>query len=164
MNDPRPSKPKRRWYQFSLRTLLLFVTLFAIGCAALVNASSTWLQVVSTATLAILLISTIMAVFDHGQRRVFAGGFVICGIGYLALVHFVIKNENTGMGRIGTTTALSYLHLSISREVPNPPSRTMTVAMHHYYFMQIGQQFWALLIGWLGGLLACYVHRRPAAE
>jgi internalin A len=28
-----PARPKRRWYQYSLRTLLIFVTLFAIACS-----------------------------------------------------------------------------------------------------------------------------------
>lgn len=31
MNDSRPPKPKLRWYQFSLRTLLLFVLAAGIG-------------------------------------------------------------------------------------------------------------------------------------
>ena len=31
MNDSRPTKPKRGWYQFSLRTLLLLVVLASIG-------------------------------------------------------------------------------------------------------------------------------------
>jgi hypothetical protein len=35
MTSPPPSTPKRklRWYQFSLRTLLIFVTLFGIACS-----------------------------------------------------------------------------------------------------------------------------------
>jgi hypothetical protein len=32
-SSPVPSKPKLRWYQFSLRTLLLFITLFACACS-----------------------------------------------------------------------------------------------------------------------------------
>ena len=31
MNDSRPSRRKRRWYQFSLRTLLLFVLVAGMG-------------------------------------------------------------------------------------------------------------------------------------
>ncbi len=30
MNDSRPAKPERRWYQFSLRTLLVLVTMFSL--------------------------------------------------------------------------------------------------------------------------------------
>jgi len=33
MSDTNPPKPKRRWYQFSLRTLLVLVTLFAVACS-----------------------------------------------------------------------------------------------------------------------------------
>ena len=33
MNDSAPPRPKLRWYQFSLRTLLVLVTLFAIPCS-----------------------------------------------------------------------------------------------------------------------------------
>lgn len=32
MNDSDPPKPKLRWYQFSLRTLFMFITLFAVAC------------------------------------------------------------------------------------------------------------------------------------
>ncbi|GAG00638.1 unnamed protein product, partial [marine sediment metagenome] len=31
MNDSNPAKPKLRWYQFSLRTLLLFVMVAGMG-------------------------------------------------------------------------------------------------------------------------------------
>jgi len=31
VNDSRPPKPKRRWFQFSLRTLLVFVVVVGIG-------------------------------------------------------------------------------------------------------------------------------------
>ena len=33
MDDSRPTKPKRRWYQFSLRALLVFVAMCAIACS-----------------------------------------------------------------------------------------------------------------------------------
>ena len=32
-DQPTNLKPKRRWYQYSLRTLLIFVTLFAVACS-----------------------------------------------------------------------------------------------------------------------------------
>ena len=32
-DQPTNPKPKRRWYQYSLRTLLIFVTLFAVACS-----------------------------------------------------------------------------------------------------------------------------------
>lgn len=33
MSDSDPPKPKRRWYQYSLRTLLIFVTVVAVFCS-----------------------------------------------------------------------------------------------------------------------------------
>jgi hypothetical protein len=33
MDNSPPPKPKRRWCQYSLRTLLVLVTLFAIACS-----------------------------------------------------------------------------------------------------------------------------------
>jgi hypothetical protein len=142
-----------------------------------------WLNVISSATFITLLGSIIVAVFGHGQRRVFAGGFVICVVGYLGFVYLVpdekyASMERIGtttalrhMERIGTTTALRHLHLAISSEIPNPRrgyrrwghGATVRVPLLDD-FMQIGQLFWALLIGWLGGLLACYTHRQPIAE
>ncbi len=32
MNDPGPPRPKRRWYQFSLRTLLAVGLVVVLGC------------------------------------------------------------------------------------------------------------------------------------
>ncbi|GAG25637.1 unnamed protein product, partial [marine sediment metagenome] len=61
-----------------------------------------------------------MAVFGHGQRRVFAGGFVICAVAYLGFVNLVPDEVFASRERIGTTTALRHIHLAISSEIPNP--------------------------------------------
>ncbi|MEX0713386.1 MAG: hypothetical protein WD278_13605 [Pirellulales bacterium] len=71
--------------RFSLVSLLLAVPLVALGCAALVYATPVWARIVVTATLAALLAAGVGAFYLPDKSRVFAGGFAICGWGYLLL-------------------------------------------------------------------------------
>jgi len=36
--------PSRRWYQFSLRTMLVLITLVCVGCAGWVHRSKKWIR------------------------------------------------------------------------------------------------------------------------
>ena len=69
--------------KFSLATLLLLVLLAAVGCAALVNASDIWRQTMVTVSVALVSISTLIAVTD--RSRAFGLGFAVAGWIYLLL-------------------------------------------------------------------------------
>jgi hypothetical protein len=71
--------------RFSMVGLLLAVPLVGVGCAALVYATSLWAQLVVTATFAALLAAGVGAFYLPDKSRAFAGGFAICGWGYLLL-------------------------------------------------------------------------------
>jgi hypothetical protein len=138
---------ERRWPQFSLRGMIYFVALFAMGCTALANASDLWLAITSTVTMFVLMWAIVVILFGDGPSRVFFQGFAVCGLGYLSVIYFVLSNEN-GMGRIGTTWVLVQL----------------LIATNNYtfqdQFMQIGQQLWALAIGYVGGTFAFHLAQR----
>jgi hypothetical protein len=72
-------------FRFSLLSLLVAVPLVALGCAALVYATPVWARIVVTATLAALLAAGVGAFYLPDKSRAFAGGFAICGWGYLLL-------------------------------------------------------------------------------
>ena len=71
--------------KFSLATLLLWILLAALGCAALVNSNDTWRQAMVTLALSVLLIATLAAAVN--RSRVFALGFAVAGWIYLLEFH-----------------------------------------------------------------------------
>lgn len=79
--------PRRRnRIRFTLRGLLITVTVAAIGSAALANPTDLWASVVFSGTLALLMFYLLLAVVRRGAARAVAMGFVLCGGAYLALV------------------------------------------------------------------------------
>jgi hypothetical protein len=69
--------------RYSLGALLGAVLVASVGCAALVNPTPLWSQIVFTAVVVWLLSATVAAVV--GRPRPFAAGFAIFGWGYLLL-------------------------------------------------------------------------------
>ena len=73
-------------FRLSLSGLLILVAAIALAIVSLRYASSMWQALVGMLCLLASFAAVIVAVFDHGPRRVFAVGFVICALGYVALV------------------------------------------------------------------------------
>src|SRR5262245_43996859 len=107
--EPPVSTPERSWptglnsagqpsrMRFSLRALLVAVTMCALGVAAVVRASHVTLGVVSIATLVAFLVALSMAIYWTGPRRAFAVGFLAWGVPYaiLALWAFSAESEES---------------------------------------------------------------------
>jgi len=107
--EPPISKPERSWptglnaanhpprMRFSLRALLVAVTMCALGVAAVVRASHVTLGVVSAATLVAFLVALSTAIYWVGPRRAFAVGFLAWGVPYavLALWAFPAESDET---------------------------------------------------------------------
>lgn len=148
------------WCQFSLRTLFVAVIFIAIGCAALVYASDLWLLSFSTLMIGLVMAAAVIGMFGQGTGRVFAVGFLMCSVAYLALVYLVLERENYGIGRIATTRILKQLH-ELRTDKATSPGAPVSVAIGQYHtFMQIGQLIWSIVIGAIGGLAATTVARR----
>jgi hypothetical protein len=115
------------------------------------NASAPWLAVVSTITIGAVMWAIAVVLFGHGPRRTFCQGLTLFCLGYLSVIYFILSQENA-VGRIGTTWILLKL-LDTMRYYGSVP--------YHDQFMQIGQELWALSIGYVGGLLASHLTWRP---
>jgi hypothetical protein len=112
---------KRIWPRFSLRGLIGFVALVAVGCAALVNASELWLVAVSTVTFSIVTLAIIVGLFGSGSTRAFAGGFAVGLLAYLSLVFYILRGEIDTMGHIATSRVLKHLYDVTANEIPLTP-------------------------------------------
>jgi len=79
-------------FRFSLSSLLAVVVLTGIICAALASASSFWSRLLSTLTMAILLVSLVGAIYRQGAARAFWIGFAILGWGYWIIGYLPLQN------------------------------------------------------------------------
>jgi hypothetical protein len=153
---------KLRHWQFSLRTILLFVVAASLALAAMRYATPAWASAIITATVFTLLLSTALAACTRGDRRSFWFGFAICGIGYFAVVMTPVAPEIKE--QLATTRAVTFLRDSfhplenVASNQGYPPSPTtwewdqMAVS-----FRLIGQCLWALILATLGGSLVRWI-------
>lgn len=74
--------------RFSLANALLAVAFFALVFAGFANPNEYWMQIVVTATLAVLLVATIASISWQGGGRWFWIGFAVTGWGFLALGYY----------------------------------------------------------------------------
>jgi hypothetical protein len=164
--------------RFTIASLLATVLIVAVGIAALRESDELWDSGVFTVTLAVLLVSILLAVHRTDTRRAFWIGFAVFGSGYLAL-SLVPSIES----RLITTKALAYLdskvpgrtqsfytirftgtnsnHNSIETQAGTVKLWDATTgrllggwAGTTEYFVRIGHSLLALLVGWFGGLLS----------
>lgn len=155
-------------FRFSLVSLLVAVPLVGLGCAALVYATPVWARIVVTATLAALLAAGVGAFYLPDKSRAFAGGFAICGWGYLLLSQQPwLENMK---GDLLTTAALNRVEPMLKdpkQPVADSPDMRFAVAQEQIRralrapgvvpdssFDRIGHSLWAILLGCIGGGLA----------
>jgi hypothetical protein len=71
---------------FSLRTLIIFITVGGLWLAALLSRSQIFLAITSQVSMLFIALSLGLAIFDAGQaRRPFWAGFFIVALGNLAI-------------------------------------------------------------------------------
>jgi hypothetical protein len=73
-------------FQFSIRSLLVAVTIVAVGIAALLNAGPWWEAVVWGGTICFLAIAILLVVYRQKEGRAFWLGFALFGWLYLAVL------------------------------------------------------------------------------
>ncbi len=126
----------------------------------------------------------IVAFVDRGARQVFAIGFVLAAASYGCLIQ-------TGVSYLPTSWALGHLYTVVEqgrwidtdtgKELPNfdpskTPQRIRIVGNRglpvdvweerpaEATFIRIGRIWFALLVGYVGGIFACFVHGRRTRE
>jgi len=177
--------------QFSIRGLLLAAALLALGLATLPYGawSGFWAMVLSTVVCGIFLFATLGGVFRRGVSQAYWGGFAIAGIGYLALVLWMLgSSEINDVGHLATTRLLQQFEAVARHEVEVPPDtpgatkiiqggmqwgrevvggnvlRTVVYVPNHENLMLSGHLLWGLLIGYAGGLVARHFYRTREAQ
>lgn len=119
-----PARPKRRWFQFSIKALLGTTTFVAIGCAALLNASEWWASVTCTLVLGVLLVAVLRSVFCRGPSRAFWLGFAILGWAYVLLIFWPMGPDPTFpcQRHLLTTKVANWAYFELLPLVRTPPS------------------------------------------
>jgi drug/metabolite transporter (DMT)-like permease len=131
MNTDQPSRarPRRSWFQFSIKALLGSVVFVALACTALLNASEWWASAACTVTLAVLLIAVLASVFRRGPRRAFWLGFAIFGWTYVLLTFWPASDPTFPCQRHVLTTRLSrWAYFGLLPLVRTPPAEPVPMA------------------------------------
>jgi hypothetical protein len=169
-----------RRFRFHLGTLVILVLLLGVSFAALRESNEIWDRSVLSLTLAVLLISILLAVHRTEKRRAFWLGFALFGSAYLGL-SLVPSIEP----RLITTKALAYLDSKMPRSIPAglgyfeysdstlldltsaPGSNTVWLlnslagsSGSTEHFVRIGHSLLALIAALLGGQLSRYLHAK----
>jgi len=99
--------------RFTIRTLMAFIVITAVGLAGLRNASTLWAGTLLLATLGLLLTSVLRAIYSAASSRAGWLGFSLFGFAYLALVLSPIVPER--LTRVlPTSQMLNYVYLQVS--------------------------------------------------
>jgi hypothetical protein len=165
--------------RFSLATLMAATVLIGIVVAGLRHATSLW--AVTSFSLAVVILATAIlgAVFRRDRRRVYWTGFAVFGWGYLVLCFAPWFEERVGPHLL-TTIVLEDSHSYLGPQPrlmvtsPAPGSAMTTVSTspiawdgstEQENYHRIGQSLFALLFGYLGGMIATYfdAHRADSS-
>jgi hypothetical protein len=100
-------------FQFSLRSLLIAMAVFAVGTAALLSANHWWSSLIWGVALAMLVIAGLMALYRREATRAFWIGFLLTGVLYLGLLMRSVPNVNG----FGGYAPLSYDYLVTTKVI-----------------------------------------------
>ena len=106
-------------YRISIRTLMAFVVVSAVGLAALRAASDLWAGLLLLVALAAVGVAILGAAFMGGAERAWWAGFALFGGGYLALAVGPCLSD-TYQSSLGTTHLLNHIHGRMHASVIQP--------------------------------------------
>jgi hypothetical protein len=159
-----------------LRMLMLLAAAAAaaVVIVTLLNASPLLVAAVATFCFAVYGAAALAAVYRRGSGGAFTGGFLIAGVGYLLLVNWLAHKDDYTRTQLLTTDLLDRSHALVARTIPDPyftgggiaggltgggggampPILTPRIAE----FRELGEYYWSLLLGLVGGVLARRFH------
>jgi hypothetical protein len=183
-------KRKRRWFQFSLRTLLIGVVAASLALAAMRYSTSAWTTGVVTVTILLLIASTALAFSSRIDRRPFWIGFAVCGWAYLVVIGSTGFVAPEFALRLATTKSVEFLRdkfhppedfnepqqrFRFAPALPLLPSQVIKNTYSYqtdtdndypavaWNFLLIGHCLWAIILATLGGVLARFAAGRSRA-
>jgi hypothetical protein len=139
------------FFQFSIRSLLVGVTIVAVGIAALLNAGPWWEAAVWGGTIFFLAVAILLAVYRQKEQRAHWLGFAVLGWLYLAVVvnswtpyanPQYFRNDPLAESSLITTRLSQLAYSSIlpaaktQPTIPDPAGgagNTPAVAFYNYY-------------------------------
>ena len=105
--------------RYSIRTLITFVFLTAVGLAALRNANELWAGMMLLTALTAVGVAVLGAAIMPGQERCWWLGFAVFSGGYLGLTFVPVVSAEIGP-RLVTTTTLGFAHSQVTSREPLP--------------------------------------------
>lgn len=146
---------------FSLRSLLLSLSIVALGIYALTNPSRLLLQITFTCTVIVFLFGILIAKYGERRSQCFAFGFTVFGIGYLAAAMFVGGFEPVDKldPPLLTNVILEKLYFPMTKPIP-PPAGFGGVGSYGTHepprplFRKVGHTVFSWLFAVVGGTLA----------
>jgi hypothetical protein len=107
--------------RFSVRTLMAFVLVCAIGLAALRNANEIWASVMLLIAFGAAATALVNALIFRGKKRYGWTGFAIFSGGYLGISLGPLLNAPYN-SHLGTTAALDYVQSQVAFASPSQPA------------------------------------------
>lgn len=173
--------------QWSLRNLLIATAIIPVAVYMLAKANAMLVSAVITVAIAVWIAMAIVAFVGKGERRAFASGALIAATVYGAVVYFLGDLSLVGSS-LFTTGLLYYAHEACVTRTMVPVQGGMGMggggsmmmmsgmgggmpammlaneSPNGQHFVMIGQAYWGILIGIIGGWFACWVARREQNE
>jgi hypothetical protein len=94
--------------RFSIRTLMAFVLVSAVGLAAIRNANERWAGVMMMLAMALFGVAALRAILLRGRERAWWLGFAVLGVTYLFVSLSPLRY------RLGSTHLLEYVHARVA--------------------------------------------------
>jgi hypothetical protein len=186
MADPQP---RERLVRMSLRGILGLFVICAVALVSLQFASATWEVLLATVVSLAFAAAVVVALVDQQARQAFAIGFAVLLAVYVGLVvsqGFIGTRGpnlelNPDTGKLPTTRLMRPVFATVARirwidyrsgkvvlnhdpNNPGPDARFISLDERptRASFMRVAHCWWALALGYLGGLFGRFVYLRRA--
>jgi hypothetical protein len=114
--------------RISIRSLMAFVLVAAVGLAALRNASELWAGIMLLFALAAVGVAILGTALSRGRERAGWLGFVVFGGGYLVVSLFPVRYE------LATAWAFQYVHDRVGDQSQYDASMSQLIALRQSLF------------------------------
>ena len=135
--------------QLSLRSLFAAVSLFALGCVALLSASTLSESAIASMTFAMYAVFMCLAIYRDGHVRAFCVGFLVFAMPYVVLT---VAMKSVDSHWLLSTNALDELHSQLHQVAMDLQSVT-----RKQRFITIGHCVFSWVLGVVGGRFAMYL-------
>jgi hypothetical protein len=132
--------------RYSLRTLLIVITWAGLVFLGLHSPTALMAGIISTITLATVLLAVLMATYRAGASRAMAIGYLVFCVGYL--VHLVIANWLNSGAMAPWTVAFMELFIRVHAGGPGV-----------FNFTTIGHSALSCILGFAGAISAQVLYR-----